>query len=131
MFVEILEFTAQWFKHKNVPLVTISTQSVFLLMALIDRWSTLAISTFIIQFNVYSSMWDKYKSTNHLFDDIIKNLIITTAVAKKKIPRCEKSHDNKQQNSLVYMQISAYVKTSKSSLASEHQMHTTHLHDAA
>ena len=70
------------------------------------------------------------KSTNHLFDDIIKNLIITAAVAKKR-DRCEKSHDNKQQNSLVYMQISAYVKTSKSSLASEHQMHTTLLHDAA
>ena len=68
----------------SAPSVTLSTRSVFLLMALIDRWSTLAISTFIIQFNVYSSMWDKYKSTNHLFDDIIKNLIITTAVAKKR-----------------------------------------------
>ena len=78
---------------------------------------------------MYVVVCETSKSTNHLFDDIIKNLIITAAVAKKD--RCEKSHDNKQQNSLVYMQISAYVKTSKSSLASEHQMHTTILHDAA
>jgi hypothetical protein len=55
---------------------------------------------------MYIVVCETGKSTNHLFDDIIKNLIITAAVAKKD--RCEKSHDNKQQNSLVYMQISAY-----------------------
>ena len=34
---------------------------------------------------MYVVVCETSKSTNHLFDDIIKNLIITAAAAKKKI----------------------------------------------